>query len=177
MRCTHATKMKFNTHVFWTLIFEFVKKKLYFKFASMENEFFSRTVHWPVREPNAALDLARHCTCLNAFALTSTSVKCISFRFWRFFFYFWFSWKEKKFVFHTRELKYNFFFTNSKVKVHDTCVLNFISVACVERIKIPIVYKIVIKNIIIIIVVFTPGCISSGTLSFRNCISAPPAVS
>ena len=44
--------------------------------------------------------------------------------------------RRKKFISHNRELKYNFFFTNSKLRVRYTCVLNFISIAWVERIKI-----------------------------------------
>ena len=51
----------------------------------MKNEFFSRVMHRPAREPTAALDLARDCTCLNAFALTYTSAKSISFGFLLFF--------------------------------------------------------------------------------------------
>ena len=65
---------------------------------------------------NAVLDWARDCTCLNAFALTYISIRRISFNFWRFFFFFKFLWKEKKFVFHTRELKYKFFFHKLKTE-------------------------------------------------------------
>ena len=54
--------------------------------------------------------------------------------------------KRKKFVFHTRELKYKFFSINSKLRVHHTHVLSLISVACVEHIEISNYYKIVIKN-------------------------------
>ena len=137
MRSTHVNGVKLDTHVLWTLGFESGGKKFVFKFASMENEFFSRTVHRPAREPKQEPDLARDCTCLNAFALMYTSVRRISFSLWRFFFNFRFLWKEKKFVFRTRELKYNFLcVTDLKLRVQDTCVLNFISFACVERIKI-----------------------------------------
>ena len=45
--------------------------------------------------------------------------------------------RETKFVFYTREVKCKiFFFTNSKLRFHNKCVLNFISAACVKRIKI-----------------------------------------
>ena len=40
------------------------------------------------------------------------------------------------YYFHTGKFEYNFFSINSKSRVHYTCVLNFLSVACVERIKI-----------------------------------------
>ena len=62
MRSTHAAKIKFNKNVLWTLSFEIVEKKFVFQFVSVENEFFSRVVHRPAREPNAALDLARDYT-------------------------------------------------------------------------------------------------------------------
>ena len=41
-----------------------------------------------------------------------------------------FTKKKKKFIFHTRELEYNFFFTNLKLRVHNTCVEFFFSRVC-----------------------------------------------
>ena len=51
--------------------------------------------------------------------------------------------KKKSFFILTNLIQF-FFFTSSKLRVHNTWVLNCISVACVW--KFPIVYKIVIKN-------------------------------
>ena len=84
-----------------------VKKNVVFKFASMENDFF-----------------------LAPF-IGRLLLKKV------FFFFFNFDlWNEKKNRFSYSRTQIQFFFTNLKQKVHYTCVLNFISVACAERIKI-----------------------------------------
>ena len=102
------------------------KKKIVFKFASMKNEWYSRAA-------GAALNLARDCKYLNAFALTYTSVRRISFGFWSFFFNFWYLWKENQIRFpYSRTHKTHIFFTNSKMRVHYTCVLKFNLVACTQ---------------------------------------------
>ena len=136
LRYTHATEIKFNTHVLCTLSFEFVKKMLYLSSRVWKTNFFlapcigrrgsqTRRSTWRV---------SAWCTCLNVFVLTYTSVRRIFFSFWGFFFNFWFLWKEKKIRFpYSRTQIQNFFFTNSRVNY--ACVLNFISVTCVERIK------------------------------------------
>ena len=58
MRSTHATEIKFETHVLWTHSFEIVKKKCIFKFASIENEFFCHPVHFVKGEKNSFSILA-----------------------------------------------------------------------------------------------------------------------
>ena len=94
----------------------------------MKNEFFSRAVHRPARESNTALDLARDCTCLNAFALTHTSARR---QFLTFFSNFWFLWKEKKIRFPYSRTQIHFSFYKLKDESSlQMCVKFYFSRVC-----------------------------------------------
>ena len=91
----------------------------------MENELFSRAVHRSAHEPNAALDLARDCTRMNAFLVRAQVLNAFHFALQLFFC----KRRENSFSILANS-NTNFFFTNSKLRVHYTRIKFYFSRVC-----------------------------------------------
>ena len=127
MCSTHATKVKFNTHVLWTLSFEYVKKQSYLSSRVWKTNFF------------LAPCIGRHGS------RTYTSVRRISFSFRRLFLIFN-SCKRKKIVFHICELKYKKFFYKLKAEISlHMCVKFYFSRVCRAHKHFELFIKLLIK--------------------------------
>ena len=74
-------------------------------------------MHRLAREPNAEVDLACDCTCLDTFALRTQVLDVFHSVIDVFFFsIFNFCERRKKIIFDTREIRYNFFFYNNEAE-------------------------------------------------------------